>query len=323
MPLGERFLFRGGAVAFAATIRYPDAVFVNSAGISHLPSIGGLSESQVLPDQPDELRKFVYKQAISFGKAYSSMTGEYQDARQATALTSLDDFGNHLKTNTTANSELDGFTFDVPAPPDGSCKRRLFQSSHLQLSMASTSDRTTAPNSFGSLRAAYEGITLATGDSAPVGLTVHTATEIFAQYDTKEKLIETYSKDPEFRNKYGGCFHTAHPKWWTLGGMIGKHEIPDGSHEIPATFVTGLEWDGGKAPEGTEIHNNCLTISGLGRLYFGEIIIGQNSRRPTLIRSELGSAYGGCLPSIRGEFVVCDMYTGGGGTGGDGSHSGS
>jgi hypothetical protein len=82
-----------------------------------------------------------------------------------------------------------------------------------------------------------------------------------------------------------------------LGGkrlsFFRRHAIPHGdAGPIVATIVTGLEW-AGKAPEGTEILNNRLTISGLGRIYFGEIILDENSRRVTLLRFELGSPNGG------------------------------
>jgi hypothetical protein len=129
-----------------------------------------------------------------------------------------------------------------------------------------------------------------------VELKVHTATDVFCKNDTKAKLVETYTKDGEFREKFAACFH---PIGADIPGVFAhllgaKHEIPGADNgPIVATFVTGLEWVGGAAPEGTEVVNNRLTIAGLGRIYFGEIVIEENSRRASLLRFEFGSPIGG------------------------------
>jgi hypothetical protein len=184
----------------------------------------------------------------------------------------------------------------VEEDPTEQTPRRIFGATLLDVHLQSYSNRQN-PLSFPSLSATYSGITLTTfanESSSSAELIVHTATQIYQDNDTKEKLIKTYREDADFRKNYAACFHpigTDLPGLWDR--LFGSHEIPYADQgPIVATFVTKLEWKG-EPPVGTEIVNNRLTVSGLGRIYFGEMILDENSRRATLLRFELGSGTGG------------------------------
>jgi hypothetical protein len=73
---------------------------------------------------------------------------------------------------------------------------------------------------------------------------------------------------------------------------------------LVGTIATSLRFASGKAPAGTEIHGNRLTIQGLGSIYFAEIVIDRYSRRLTLLRFQLGSDNG-----VDG--TACESSTGG------------
>ena len=164
------------------------------------------------------------------------------------------------------------------------------------------------PVSFHSFSAQFDTITLTSGpdDSAStVELKVHTITSIFNEHDTLDKLTKAYSEDRDFRHKYAACFHPPGADLpGILSNMLRKPEIPHAKEHgwIVATFVTRLEWLG-DPPEGTEILNNRLTIAGLGRIYFGEVVVFDTLRSVTLLRFELGSDTGGDATARSGRFT--------------------
>jgi hypothetical protein len=292
-PTEKRFIFHGSGVAFAARVRRPDDKFIKAAAPSHLPVTGGLSEGKV--EGPD-IDEYFYKDVITFKRAHSRAQGDFSDSRAAVQFTRGNYGQNNLPANTAVEARLEGLRIDFEADSQERTPRRIFQAQTLHIHAESTTNRRD-PVSFRSLTAVFDGITLTTvtdGTSGAVELKVHTATEVFSDNDTKAKLLETYAKDPEFRRKYASCFH---PIGATVPGLLGsllhKAEYPKPFRgPIVATFVTELEWVGGVAPVGTEILNNRLTVAGLGRIYFGEIVVEENSRRTTIIRFELGSPSG-------------------------------
>lgn len=293
-PPEKRFIFNGSAVAFAARIRRPDDHFVKAAAPSHLPVTGGLSEAHL---EGEGLADYHYKNSITFKRAHSRAQGDFSDPRQAVQFTHGNHGQNSLRAETTVETTLEGLRIDAPADPEHGTPRRVFQVSKLHAYTASTSNRRD-PISFHSLTAVFEGISVSTitGDTSDAAeLKIHTATEVFTENDTKAKLMETYAKDGEFRKKFAACFHPIGANLpGILGNLLGRHEIPNAEKgPIVATFVTALEWVDGKVPAGTEVLNNRLTIPGLGRVYFGEIVVEEKSRRTTLLRFEFGSLQGG------------------------------
>lgn len=293
LPVESRFIFNGSAVAFAGRIRRPDDVFVNAAAPCHLPVTGGLSEALV---KGPDTGPFQYKNLITFSSAYSRAQGDYSDPHRAADFTHGNHGQNELPTNTAVQTKLQGLNVHSDADQTSNAPERIFSVDLLEVHLESTSNRRD-PNSFRSMSATFTGVTLTTTDaqgSSSAELRVHTATDIFDVNDTMAKLLESYASDGDFRKKYAALFY---PPGATLPGFLnnlfGRHEIPYADQgPIVATFVTGLEWVG-TPPIGTEILNNRLTISGLGRIYFGEIIIDEGSRRVTLLRFELGSSNGG------------------------------
>ena len=63
--------------------------------------------------------------------------------------------------------------------------------------------------------------------------------------------------------------------------------------QIHATIVSRLEWEGEKNPRAEIIANNVVVVQDFGKIFFGEILINEGSRRLTLTRFELGSDGGG------------------------------
>jgi hypothetical protein len=294
-PVEKRFLFNGSAVAFGGRIRRPDDLFLKAAGVSHLPVTGGFSESHVTG--PD-VSQYHYKEYLTFSEAYSRAHGDFSDPKKAAEFTHGNHGLNNIPAVTTVEARLHDLQIVAGEDLAAGTPKRVFFVQKLHVSMQTTSSPSAGQSVIRSLSAKFEGLSLKTGskaDAAPVGLNVSLATDIFADNETKSKLREKYAKDGDFRKKYASCFHPlGDDDKGFLSNLVGKHDIPHAEvGPIVCTFVTGLSWDAA-VPEGVEILNNRVTIPGLGRLYFGEIVIDDKYQRVSLLRFELGSNVGGC-----------------------------
>ena len=61
-----------------------------------------------------------------------------------------------------------------------------------------------------------------------------------------------------------------------------------------ATVVRSIKWTGNPYP-GATIDQHVVTVPDFGKIFFGEILITDLSRRLTMLRLELGSPIGGSL----------------------------
>jgi hypothetical protein len=279
-PVEQRFLFGGGAVAFGGRINRPENCTLKTVAATYLPITGGLSEDHLEgPDCPP----YHYKDFFSFTAARSRAKGDPGN-----------DGENDIDATTVVESRLEGLKIDASADPAEKTPRRIFEAKILDAHLESAASRKNRkqPISFRSLKAVFGGITLTTvtgQGSSTAALEVLTETEIFNQHDTKAALKDA-SNSKEFRAHY--VHHPGIDLPGLLERLFGKHEIGYSKEgPIVATFVTGLKWVG-EAPEGTSILHNRLTVAGLGKIYFGEVIIDEASRCVSLLRFELGSTTG-------------------------------
>ena len=281
-PVEQRFLFGGGALAFGGRISRPEKCTLKTVVPTNLPVTGGLSEAHL--DGAD-CPPYHYKDFFSFTAARSRAQGDISEPGAE----------NDLDATTTVEARLEGLKIDASADPAENTPRRIFQAKILDVHLESAASRLKPkqPVSFRSLSAVFDGITLTTvteGGSSTAALEVLTETEIFNRHDTKAAL-KNASNDQEFRAHY--VRHPGMDLPGLLESLFGKHEIGYSDEgPIVATFVTGLKWVG-ETPEGTSILHNRLTVAGLGKIYFGEVIIDEASRCVSLLRFELGSTTGG------------------------------
>jgi hypothetical protein len=294
-PLERRFIFNGSAVAFGGRIRRPDDLFLKAAAVSHLPVTGGLSESHI---KGPDCSQYHYKEYLKFSEAYSRSHGDFSDPKRAVDFTHGNHELNDLPANTVVEARLHDLRIDAEEDTAAKTPRRVFQAKKLSVHMQTATSQAAQKSTIRSLSVEFEGLTLSTVTHGTLGaaeLKVFTAPQVFSDNETKAKLMEKYAKDGEFRKRFSTCFHPlGNGEKGFISNLVGKHEIPHSDvGPIVATFVTGLEWANGIAPDGTEVLNNRLTIPGLGRIYFGEIIIDDNYQRVTLLRFELGSNVGG------------------------------
>jgi hypothetical protein len=82
------------------------------------------------------------------------------------------------------------------------------------------------------------------------------------------------------------------------GSLVRSHNL------IHSTLVNKLRWKG-KAFPGALIDHHSVKIPRFGRIYFGELLLADRSRRLTMMRVKLGSPIGG-------QIVMADADPNGG-----------
>ena len=250
-PLTKRVYFTVYASGLAAHIVRPEDRYVDAVACSSLPPTGGRAESHAHHHRSG---------LISFDSARTLTEGAFilpeggpiddpeSDAYPAQSLVEV---------------SVEGFRIEAPRDPaaPGSLERTL-KMEHLTLEMRSHIEGSN-PNMFKSLRIAFDGVSV-DGHS----LIVETDPKLFLDDGAKQTLDQTATSSPAPEKRSNQIIYQG--KGITFG-----------------TVVTGLRWKDG-APEKTEISGNRLSITGLGSLYFGEILVEEGSRRLSLVRLQLG-----------------------------------
>ena len=77
-------------------------------------------------------------------------------------------------------------------------------------------------------------------------------------------------------------------------------QLPEAGGVAKCTLVQEMVWANAPHPTAT-IDGHALIIPDFGRVFFGEMVITECSRRLTMVRCQLGSADGGELSAAEGE----------------------
>lgn len=261
LQLRRRFVFRGNAVAFGGRFVRPDEVFLEMPGASSLPVVGGRSVASF--KGPAER----FKNYLSFDSATTFAEGKIDDLKKAIALTHGKVREETLVTSTRVRAEINQLTL-------GTEKRLTIGRMVAEL-------RSTSPR-----RASGEPA-ITVGEMAIEGLAIDGYrlrvifdASPFVEHDTYAGMLRAVTK-ASFAKKYGAQFFASR------GGPIKKRK------QLHATIATRLEWEGEKNPRAEIAANNLVIVQDFGKIFFGEILISEGSRRVTLTRFELGSDGGG------------------------------
>ena len=252
----KRIFFNASASALAGQIVHPEPYCLDAVACSCLPAAGGYAEAHVHHHQG--------KGIFSFKSASTMAQGGFMAPNDAALLARRDYDDNDFPAQTSVEVTLEGFKIDAPRDPaeSGSFARSL-EIQHLHSKIGGFYDRR-SPSQFKSLDATIHGVFIEGRE-----LLVDINLQPFIENDTWQKLDGCLRNGPDRDKCLKQIFY--HGEGATLG-----------------TVVTGLRWKNG-APEQTAIAENKLTITGLGSLYFGEILIQEGSRQLTLVRAQLGS----------------------------------
>lgn len=121
-------------------------------------------------------------------------------------------------------------------------------------------------------------------DGYPVNVTIDT--DLFTKYATKESLSRAYASDDAFYKRYGHRFLKSEKD---KKAPPGKRQIPEAGGYIVTSIVSNIQTKHPKAA----VSGNVITLNGFGRIFLGELLITDVSRRLTLVRLKLGSPIAG------------------------------
>ena len=267
MELKRRFRFRGNAAAFGGRLIRPVDIVIENSAAASLTVSGGRSRARVGPLHfGDEVR---LESAMAFAE------GLFDDSKQYEELTYQRGREELLTTSTHVVSEVTGLAIGLKP--------------QLTVARVRGALRSTTPLGSG------ETPVWPTDESVIEGLAieghklvVELNTPLFQRLNTHAKLLAA-ADDPAFVRENGDHLF--------MQAAFEGRAIPStgrvvGCGYTMSTIVRRLRWDGTPFP-GSQLDGNLAVVPGLGRLYFGEMLVTTTSKRLTMIRMELGSPCGG------------------------------
>jgi hypothetical protein len=263
-----RFIFRGHAAAFGGRIIRPKEVILEAPGASALTVSGGRSAAVI--------RRTAFEDFLSVASGSTLAEGLFTDPARYKEST----LGRIPRDELTAVTHV---TADVLG---------LIVGLKPQLRVKRLRAALTASSPLGG-NEPFIGIdkdTRIEGVSVDgFNLIVELQTAFFRRYDTYSKLVAAAS-DPRVAKELGDALFVRSSAPGGSAPVSGRIRQFGGT--IYGTIVKSIDWERDAFP-GSRIENNAVYIPGLGRLYFGELLITGASRRLTLLRAELGSRMGG------------------------------
>ncbi|MEO8521239.1 MAG: hypothetical protein ABI603_07750 [Acidobacteriota bacterium] len=274
MNLPRRFIFRGNAAAIGGRIVRPVDCIIDSSAASSLTVAGGLSRARA--------GATTFCDGVSIGGAETSAEGLFDDLQQHVALTYRRGAPESVTTSTRVSSDVTKLTVgDTPQ----------MTIDHVRASLAARSPAGSGePGIAVGEDTAIEGLAI-----GQYRLKVELAVPFFRQHDTRSKLLAA-ADDPRLANdSVLSLLMKA-----TLGGAPSPGRLLHCFGTTYATLVKSITWDGAPYP-GAEIDHNCVIVPEFGRVFLGELLITDLSRRLTMVRLELGSPSGGDVVCVEVE----------------------
>jgi hypothetical protein len=264
-----RYVFHSHAAAFGGRIVRPKDIVLEAGGASALLVTGGRSVAKLERTQFEEF--FTVESANTLAEGFFEDTKAFVEVTHRRALEQT------LVALSRARTEVNGLA--IGRSP------RLY----IARIRAELTNRSAGHSGQPSIRISKD--TVIDGISIDgFKLVVELNTRPFTQYDTHAKILAA-ADDPKFVSNSGETlfmskrFGVEHPR------PPFRKLIRTGS-TLYATIVKSIRWDGKRFPK-SEIHDNMVVLPGFGRVFFGELLIAENSRRLTMVRMALGSDSGG------------------------------
>jgi len=264
MELRRRFIFRGNAAAIGGRIVRPTDIVIDSSTASSLTVAGGRSKAQAGGTR--------FGEWIAFGGATTSAEGLFDDVKQQIELSYGGVAEDALTMTTVVHSDVTSLS--VGDSPKLTIKR-------LHASLVSKSPAASGEPAIGvGDETTLQGVAI-----GGFGLAVTLAVPLFQRFDTQSKLL-TAADDPRFVRKSGG--HLLMKPSRRGKAAAAPIRLLQSYGTTYATIVQSIKWTGESYP-GATIDQHVVTVPNFGRIFFGELLITDMSRRLTMVRLELGS----------------------------------
>jgi hypothetical protein len=270
MDFRRRFVFRGNASVIGGRIVRPSDVVIDSPTASSLTVAGGRSQARTIGR--------LFGDFVRHGPAATFAEGVFDDVKQQIEMTYGRVAEDTLTTSTHVTAEVHGLV--VGAKPQLTIKR-------LRAVLNSKSPAGSGEPPIG------VGSDIAIDGAAISGhqLIVELAPAVFQKYDTRSKLYAA-ADDPQFVRDFGACLFMTSTTGATTAYPAGR--LVQGNGTTYGTVVRSIRW--ADTPfAGAKIDHNMVSVPELGKIFFGELLITDVSRRLTMVRLELGSPVGGAV----------------------------
>jgi hypothetical protein len=284
MDFKRRYLFHGHASAIGGRIvrhrNKPIDLVIETAADSALTPVGGRSHSKVTGKNFEGL--------VSFGRAETFAEGLFENHRQVVAASR----GRIPEDSLVAITRVGADVHDVVVGISPQLTVKRLRATLRSRSPYASDQPSIQPIDAGK-QTVIEGVFVDDYE-----LLVELDAPLFKRYDTHAKLL-TAADDPKFVDAHGhhlfmrsGVDKRQTP---TTGRLVTTHH-----HHVHGTLVKRLRWKGKPFP-GAEIDHHSVKIPRFGRIFFGELLLDDRSRRLTMMRMNLGSPIGGQIAAAVGD----------------------
>jgi hypothetical protein len=265
MELTRRFIFRGNAAAIGGRLIRPVDIVLESSG-SSLTVTGGRSVSRIAGGH--------FGDELQFGAASTFAEGLFDNPAKPADVPWGQVREDTMTTSTRVSAEIRDLVVGIK--PKLTVKR-------LRSELTS---RSPVGGGEPPIRVEDNDRTVVQGvDIDGHALTVELDLAGVQRADTRAKLVAA-ADDPQFVEEYGRAF-------FMRSELDGRPAPPAGRlfesrGTIYATIVKSIRWTGAPFP-GAQIDHNVVVVPNFGKIFFGEILITDLSRRLTMMRLKLGS----------------------------------
>lgn len=268
----RRFVFRGNAVVFGGRIYRPEGIVLATHGSSALPAVGGQSTARVDRAQ--------FKDLVSIEGGFADVEGLFDDQEKALEMSLRKVREDSLATHTVARVSVDGIVV-------GAKKRVTIGHISARMHAASAPGRHqpsfTFPKEFGNTRGEPSDLVIRdmVVDGKPVDV-IFDPERFNADLGSFDKL-KTRARSKTFRAE-----HAALVASMGDATRIGRGQV------VLLKVLRRFVWPEGR-PDTVKEDGNSLIVDDFGTIYFGEMLVTDQSRRLDMVRMRLGSPEGGDL----------------------------
>jgi hypothetical protein len=264
-----RYVFHSHAAAFGGRIVRPKDIVLEAQGASALLVTGGRSVARLQRTQFDEF--------FEVASATTLTEGFFEDVKGFVDVTNHKAEEQSLAAVSRARADIDGLS--VGRKPRLTIKRIV----------AELTNRSAGHSGQPAIRlgkdVAIDGISI-----DGFRLVVELNTKPFLKHDTHAKVLAA-ADDSKFVEESGESLFMS-KRFSHDAKTPAFRKLVRTGHTIYATIVKSIRWDGKPFPK-SEIHDNMVVLPEFGRVFFGELLISEYSRRLTMVRMALGSDAGG------------------------------
>jgi hypothetical protein len=260
MDTAKAFFYHAHGSALGGVIRWPIKQAIDSVAAISLPITGGHGKA----NEP----AFNLQDIVIHKGASGSVSGAWNDTSKAheTEVTSTLEGLNVNNVVTAGRVVARLFSKHKPEDPEGSIVADGSEFVDLRIS------------------------------GHPVEVELDTA--LFAEHDTFAKFKLKHNQDADFRKMarqrflWGDIDKNA-PDWLKqrYKWLTSPESLPESKGIVPCSLVKAIKC----SCPGVQIFGNVIIVPDFGKIFLGEVLLQENSRRLTMMRLEMGSPVGGSL----------------------------